>query len=641
MPISGRVDDFAASVPRQLGEDERVALTSACRDADAIPKVEGAGEVSVFEGQRIQTMHNGLRVVADGYYGAWMTRLIELLRGHHEPQEEAAVHEVLRHLGSHATMLEVGAFWSYYSLWFLKDRPHRRAFALEPDPAHLALGRRNAALNGLRPMFRQGVLAVGDARRATLSTESSGWQEVDAVPLTEIAAALGGRIDLLLCDAQGAETDLVGALQGLSRTGAIGFVILSTHAEAITGDPLTHQRCLRAMKALGAHVLAEHDVHESFSGDGLIVASFDAVPADWRDPPLTRNRYASSLFRNPLYDLAECRTQAAADVAPETSVPLQAVVRALYRQLLSREADPDGLAFHLGETARTRDLDRLVEAFRTSPELGNAAGSPRQPVAAALPPGRNTAPGRDATIVVVDVGAQRLSYETDVYAPLAGAGYGLRVIGFEPIETRRVERAAEGDRSVTLLPHFVGDGERRPFHLASFDATSSLLPFNDGTTDAFVELRDLRTVSIEEVATVRLDQALADLPRIDFLKLDIQGFEAMALQHATDVLARTSVVHCEVLFADIYRGQGFFSDVDRLLRDRGFEMIDLVFEHRGGYVVPSGGVTGDRLLWGDAIFMRRLTGSENAGARSLQAAIAVHVYDKPGLAERIVTGQSF
>jgi hypothetical protein len=35
-----------------------------------------------------------------------------------EPQEELAFNEVLKHIGPHANMIEIGGFWSYYSLWF-------------------------------------------------------------------------------------------------------------------------------------------------------------------------------------------------------------------------------------------------------------------------------------------------------------------------------------------------------------------------------------------------------------------------------------------------------------------------------------------------------------------------------------------
>jgi hypothetical protein len=65
-----------------------------------------------------------------------------------------------------------------------------------------------------------------------------------------------------------------------------------------------HQRCLHLIKECGGRVLAEHDVHESFSGDGLIVGYFGEEPLEWTAPKLTYNRYSQSYFRNPLFDWA-------------------------------------------------------------------------------------------------------------------------------------------------------------------------------------------------------------------------------------------------------------------------------------------------------------------------------------------------
>lgn len=52
-------------------------------------------------------------------------------------------------------MIEIGGFWAYYSLWFLKDAPERRAIVIEPDPAHLDIGRQNAAFGPRRRCARQ------------------------------------------------------------------------------------------------------------------------------------------------------------------------------------------------------------------------------------------------------------------------------------------------------------------------------------------------------------------------------------------------------------------------------------------------------------------------------------------------------
>lgn len=112
------------------------------------------------------------------------------------------------------------------------------------------------------------------------------------------------RLDLLHCDTQGAETAVIASSEPLFRNHTIRFLMVSTHSHHISGDPLTHQRCLAMVQAFGGRVLAEHDVHESYSGDGLIAAYFGAEPLYWNEPPISRNRYSTSLFRNPLYDLA-------------------------------------------------------------------------------------------------------------------------------------------------------------------------------------------------------------------------------------------------------------------------------------------------------------------------------------------------
>ena len=111
-------------------------------------------------------------------------------------------------------------------------------------------------------------------------------------------------LDILHCDSQGAELVALESCEALLRAGKIRFAMVSTYSHFITGDPLTHQRCLELIKGYGGQILAEHDVHESFSGDGLIAAYFGSEPLEWAEIVLTYNRYSKSLFRNPLFDLS-------------------------------------------------------------------------------------------------------------------------------------------------------------------------------------------------------------------------------------------------------------------------------------------------------------------------------------------------
>ncbi len=113
------------------------------------------------------------------------------------------------------------------------------------------------------------------------------------------------KLNLLHCDIQGAETAVLNACRTLFTAGRVDWVIVSTHAHAISGDPLTHQRCLDILRQCGARIEVEHDVHESFSGDGLIVARFCPRPDKWQPIKLSYNRHSQALFRSLAYDLAE------------------------------------------------------------------------------------------------------------------------------------------------------------------------------------------------------------------------------------------------------------------------------------------------------------------------------------------------
>jgi FkbM family methyltransferase len=337
----------------------RVEMTLACRDCDAIPKNTDAGRVLLENGQRVQVMHNGLRVVAGGYGDAWTEELIARSRGHHEPQEELAFHELLKRLPRHATMIELGGNWSYYSLWFLSEAPDNRAvIVVEPDPNSLEVGRRNAALNGLdgrRIEFVQASVGDRSLSRQQFQTETAGTLELPQVTVSELLDGRRiNRLDILHCDAQGAELAVIRSSTALLQQGRIGYAVFSTHAELISGDCLTHQRCLALLKETGAVILAEHDVHESYSGDGLIVACWGSEATAGPTIPVSFNRYSSSLFRNPLFDRDEALS---AKIRAEREVELlRADAASMRALLLVRERDCNLLEIDLAASRRQEKI---------------------------------------------------------------------------------------------------------------------------------------------------------------------------------------------------------------------------------------------------------------------------------------------
>ena len=678
---------FIDTLPISADEKRRVAMTASCHDADYIPKVDGAGRVVDARTRRCQIMHNGVRVLEDCYYGRWMTELIRLLRGHHEPQEEKIFYELLRHVPPGSTMVELGSFWSYYSLWFQQAIAGARNFMIEPDPHNLAVGQKNFELNGRQGKFFNALVGREPSPGETFVCESD--LVARQIPCLSIDSFFPEqrieKAELLLVDTQGAE---LAALEGAARSiaeGKLRFVIISTHHHSISHDPIIHQRCLQFLCDQGAYILAEHSVSESYSGDGLIAASFE--PTDRAIPPIaiSRNTAANSLFRETEYDLAEAYEklarleQTAAELSARTQHLNDAIqrlgsdsgasaqeiatvraeaqalrtgaatlqdsatqnladsahgryVRSLYHVVLGREPEAEGMDYWVRFIHETGDptevLARMLESeeyrARNSQQTTRPEAGKMTALAAHLAPGR--------VLNIVDVGAQLLSYQEHAYQPLLASGIPCHVIGFDPLVDRLSERASQEQMyDLTLLPYAIGDGNQHTLHINNDDGTSSLYPLNQEVISRFGAMLSLHTVRTEPVPTRTLDDVLT-CDQVDFLKLDIQGFELRALEAARQTLSRTAVVHCEVEFVPIYQGQPLFAEVQTFLAQQGFQFVDIINPVRLPLIVKSGRSHPDTLIFADAVFFRRGTPGD-VELRIVQALIASQVYGKHGLAE--------
>jgi hypothetical protein len=105
-------------------------------------------------------------------------------------------------------------------------------------------------------------------------------------------------IEVVHMDVQGAELPFIRSMAKAVSAGRVRFIVASTHHETISGSPTTHQDCLNEIATMGGHIICEHSVEESFSGDGLIVASFFQCDRVLNFPPISRNRATTSLFRS-------------------------------------------------------------------------------------------------------------------------------------------------------------------------------------------------------------------------------------------------------------------------------------------------------------------------------------------------------
>jgi len=291
---------------RSKGLQYRLELTKKCKDADYLPKVENAGKVFQDEnGSKFQVLHNGVKAYPNGYVGPWITKLIDELKGHHEPQQEVVFHEILKLIKNpKPVMVELGCEWAYYTNWFKKEFPNSVAICAEPNLEQLEFAKANATLNAHKNIHFHHAFNGNEDRFAKLiDSDNKNLLSKEFLAIEDIFSKYKlDCIDILFLDVQGAETDVISEAYDLLSEGKIKFLIVSTHVHYISKDSLTHQKCLNMIKLSAGRIIAEYEVHESYSGDGLIAACYDkdiSLP----EVNISYCRYSESKYRNPAYDL--------------------------------------------------------------------------------------------------------------------------------------------------------------------------------------------------------------------------------------------------------------------------------------------------------------------------------------------------
>jgi hypothetical protein len=239
--------------------DDRIADVLACPDNSRLQHVPDAGKIV----DDYQVMHNGIKVIINGYCGQGVTRMLTANRGCHEPQEEVVFDAVVRTMPEGATMVELGAYWGFYSMWFSQMVKNGKVFLVEPEPANLAVGRRNFQLNGFSGDFTSAM--VGEHAQ----TNPNGTNSISVASF--MAEKNISRINLLHSDIQGFEMEMLRGAKPLIEARRIDYLFISTHS-----SPL-HKECADFLSDNGYRVLASVNLEETYSLDGILVACQPAV----------------------------------------------------------------------------------------------------------------------------------------------------------------------------------------------------------------------------------------------------------------------------------------------------------------------------------------------------------------------------
>jgi FkbM family methyltransferase len=243
------------------------------------------------------------------------------------------------------------------------------------------------------------------------------------------------------------------------------------------------------------------------------------------------------------------------------------------------------------------------------------------------------------SILIADVGAAFCG-EVAPYQPLLDNGLG-RLIAFEPDLRQQEDLHRRLGGKTQFYAYALGDGTRRTLHICPNGSGMTSLLAPDPTALGFFNLFDTFGKVLEKVDidTKRLDD-LADVPAIDFLKIDVQGSELAIMQNGRAKLAQCVFVQTEVAFIALYERQPPFGEVDLELRAQGF--VPHRFAHvKQWSIAPTVRDNEPRrpfnqLLEADIVYMRDVL--RPAGLADLQmkklAAIAHYCYASPDLVVR-------
>lgn len=183
----------------------------------------------------------------------------------------------------------------------------------------------------------------------------------------------------------------------------------------------------------------------------------------------------------------------------------------------------------------------------------------------------------DLSFTIVDVGArdglapQWAPFSTYINAVLVEP---------DPEEAKIMQRnaAQSGLRKVHVIPKALSDKKGKlVLRLAQTGANSSVLAANMDFLSRFPNSERFSTREEFAIECDTLDGQLASLgiDQVDFLKLDVEGYESQVIAGGQNALASCFGLSSEASLAERYLGNTHFCEVNKLASDSGMVLADM------------------------------------------------------------------
>lgn len=194
---------------------------------------------------------------------------------------------------------------------------------------------------------------------------------------------------------------------------------------------------------------------------------------------------------------------------------------------------------------------------------------------------------------IIDVGAYHGSFAQEVLK----INKDLFVHVFEPFtESYQVIKEKFNGHSSVIINHAaVSDVKGTAvLNINSFKETNSLLASSE-VNESINALT--KSQSAETVNVVRLDEYCIEnnIGHIDLIKIDTQGNSYAVLKGMEYLLKNKKVdyLYVEAEFVEIYKNEKLFSEIELLMRDMGYSIVDL---YNLNYI------NNEKLGWCDVLF---------------------------------------
>ena len=156
-----------------------------------------------------------------------------------------------------------------------------------------------------------------------------------------------------------------------------------------------------------------------------------------------------------------------------------------------------------------------------------------------------------------------------------------------------VDSMKKKDSSIRIYNYLVTDLDdaEYDFNIASNGESSSIYEFGTHQHNyPQIKYIEKRTVKSKRLDTIfKLENI--DL-KIDFLNLDIQGAELLALKSLGNILNDIKYIYTEVNTEHVYKNCALITEIDQYLKQFGFERTKT---H----------IVNNKVCWGDALYIRK------------------------------------